>query len=299
MADSILTAPAGAVSAPAAGAAPAGTTGTPGGTTPAPGAADWMAAFEPDVREAITAKGYKSVADVGRGWLSASKLVGVDPAQVLKLPGKDADAAAWEAVYAKLGRPEKPDGYSLPEALAKDPVAADFRTAAHAAGLSTKQAEALLNWYTGATDKVGQTMAEQTQAQQAKRLEALQREVGPGKWDSFLEESRRAARVLVPESYKDPATGEALTRADILAKMEGAIGTDLAVRIMQAAAAFTVSEDKTEGGSPKASGIMSGEAARARKAELRNDKAWLNRWANGDADARKEMARLDAIIAGA
>lgn len=218
---------------------------------------------------------------------------------MLKLPGKDADATAWDAVYAKLGRPDKPDGYSLPDAMKNDPVAADFRTAAHAAGLSTKQAEALLTWYTGATDKVGQTMAEQTTAHQAKRLEALQREVGPGKWDAFLEESRRAARVLVPEKYTDTATGTEMTRADILAKIEGAIGTDLAVRIMQGAAAFTVSEDKTERGTPASAGMMTAEAARARHAALRGDRAWLDRWANGDAEARREMARLDAIIAGA
>lgn len=303
MADTILaTPPAPAAGTGAPAAAPASGAAQPGGPPASTGAtpsADWLAPFDEDVRSAIAAKGYKGVSDLGRGWLAASKLVGVDPSQIVKLPGKDADAAAWDAVYARLGRPEKPEGYSLPDALAKDPVAAEFRTAAHAAGLTPKQAEGLLAWYTGTTDKLGGQMAEQAQAAQTKRLDALQREVGPQAWPAFIEEAQRAGRALVPERHKDPATGAEMTREQILVKLDQALGTDLAVRILQGAAKFTVSEDRTERGSPAASGIMSVEAAKARKAELRGDKAFMKRWIDGDTDARKEMVKLDTILAGA
>lgn len=299
-ASSILSAPqAGTPPAatPPAGTPPAGTP-PPASSTP-PAAGDWLAGFDPDVRDAITAKGYKSPAEVGRGWLSASKLVGVDPTQVVKLPGKDADAAAWDAVYTKLGRPEKADGYSVPEALKDDPLAGAFREEAHKAGLSSKQFETTLAWYTEQAAKVAEQQAAQAEEAQGKRLQALEAQVGPEKWPGYLEEARRAARVLIPESYKDPATGQTLTREDIQVKLAQGLGADLAVTLMANIAKFTVSEDSTERGRQGAGAGMSRDAAAARKAELRADRAWMTRWANGDADARKEMVKLDQIIAGA
>lgn len=301
MADSILTAPAAApaAAAPAPGAAAPAAAPAPGATAPAAG--DWMAGYSPEARAAIEAKGYKSAADVAQGWFAANKLVGVDPAQVLKLPPKDADEvatkAAMDAIYGKLGRPETPDGYSLPKELEADPVAAGFREAAHGAGLSTTQAERLLEWYTGAAGKAGETSEAAAAEAQDKRFAALQKEVGAEKWPGFLEDARRAARVLLPETYTDPATNETLTREQLGGRLESALGRDLAVKIMAAAAQFTTREDKTELGQPAAAGMLSLEAARARKAALRNDKAWVGRWASGDAAARKEMAQLDAVIA--
>lgn len=259
-----------------------------------------MEDYAPEVREAVIAKGYKTHADVAQGWLAASKLVGVDPGSVLKLPAKGADEAtskaAMDAIYARLGRPDKPDGYTLPEALAKDPIAGEFRVVAHAAGLSGKQADALLAWYTGAGEKATAALAEQGEAHQAKRLKALEGEVGADKWPAYLEDARRAARALLPETWKDTATGETLTRDQIAARLEGALGRDLAVRVLNQAAQFT-REDKTESGS--ATGArMDGAAAQARKAMLMRDKAFVARWVAGDVEARKEMSNLDVLIHG-
>lgn len=275
-------------------ASPQATTTTT--TTTAP--ADWLVGFDQDVREAITAKGYKSAAEVGRGWLAASKLIGVDPSQVIKLPGKDADAAAWDAVYAKLGRPEKSDGYSLPEPLKDDPLAGAFRDVAHKSGLTAKQFEATLGWYTAEASKVAEQQARQAEQAQEKRLSALQAKVGPDKWPGYLEEARRAARTLLPESYTDAVTGETLTRDQISTKLADALGVDLAVSLMSSIAKFTIAEDSTERGRSGVGAGMSKEAATARRNELRNDRAWLKRWTEGDVEARKEMAKLDQIIAG-
>lgn len=286
----------------ASGAANNGAAGGANGGAPTAGGAaapeDWTASYAPDVRTAVQAKGYKSHADVAQGWLAASKLVGVDPNNVLKLPGKDADekasAAAMDAIYARLGRPDKADGYALPEALAGDPVAAEFREKAHAAGLSSKQAEALLEWYTGVGAKAQEEAAAKNSETQGKLFAALKAEVGAEKFPEYVEDARRASRVLLPESHKSGLTGETLTRDQIVARIEDAIGADLTVRMLNQAAQFT-REDKTTAGAG-AGMKLDGAGAQARKEALMRDKAWVGRWMGGDVEARKEMSNLDTII---
>lgn len=71
--------------------------------------------------------------------------------QTLKLPGENATAEDWNALYTKLGRPEKADGYELklnaetiPEGFPYDENSAvEFRNWAHEAGLSPRQAQLL------------------------------------------------------------------------------------------------------------------------------------------------------------
>jgi hypothetical protein len=277
--------PAPAAAAPAAPApAPA-----PGG--PAPVAGDW---FPPDHKSLVEAKGWKTPADALTSYANLQKLVGVDPSEIIKMPKPD-DAEGWKALHAKLGAPASADGYTLPEPLAKDPMALEFRNWAHEAGLSPKQAEAILTGFTASAAKNQEALVAAAEAAQTQRLTALQKEVGEQEWPTYVEDARRAARVLLPDEYKDPATGQTLTRQDISQKLEDALGVDLAVRIMQTAGKFHA-EDKVEGGVQRTSGIMSGDSAQAEKARLRGDKNFMSRWANGDAEARAQMKKLDAAI---
>jgi hypothetical protein len=51
-------------------------------------------------------------------------------------------------------------------------------------------------------------------------------------------------------------------------------------------------------GKPGFGGVMTKDQAVARKAELNADKTWIGKFAAGDAQARREMERLNQIIAG-
>jgi hypothetical protein len=74
--------------------------------------------------------------------------------QALIPPAADASADEWSAFYGRIGRPEKPEGYAfnlpdgLPEQLPYDDAfAMRFKTWAHEAGLSARQAQALHDQY--------------------------------------------------------------------------------------------------------------------------------------------------------
>lgn len=124
------------------GGSDAGAGGGASGVAPPP-------TFIEQIPEAIRGEAYfKDVADVGALATRAfnqAKLIGVPPDQLVRLAGPD-DAAGWDAIYAKLGRPESADKYQLadpqglPEGLVLDPgVKTGLATLAHELGLNQKQ----------------------------------------------------------------------------------------------------------------------------------------------------------------
>jgi hypothetical protein len=104
------------------------TTGTlVGGEPPPPGggAADTREWLPETYRGNPLFADFKDPEAVFKYYENAARLVGVDKAEVLRLP-KDPAAAEWADVYAKLGRPDTPDKYELkgPDGLPPDVLAA-------------------------------------------------------------------------------------------------------------------------------------------------------------------------------
>lgn len=182
----------------------------PVSTTPAPAApaSDWSAAFDGDTRALVAAKGWRGPEDAVKSYAHLERLVG---AEKIAVPGADAPAEAWDAVYARLGRPAKAEDYALaaPEGLAgySEELAAGFRAAAHAAGLSTRQASALHDFYVKAAAERARADAAAGDSASAELASALRRVWGP-QYEAKVASARRAARAFAP-----PETLDTLERA--------------------------------------------------------------------------------------
>ena len=181
-----------------AGATTATTTTT---ETPTAGTFDWKgslgdsgAAFLPLVQT----KGWKSPADALQSYQELESTLGRDKVVV---PGANAKPEDWDKVYAKLGRPEKPDGYGLkplegmPEGLYDQKSAAWFASVAHKAGLNPSQARLLHDEFAklqveGHNAKINavRQAGEQGEA-------ALRSEWGPD-YDVRVQTAQRAAKAI-------------------------------------------------------------------------------------------------------
>lgn len=126
-----------------------GAPGTPPAPTPgdqgAP--ASWTAAFTPETRGYVEMKGWKDPSALVESYRNAEKLLRTSPDRILQLPGEDADPAAWDPIFDRLGRPKDPNGYELPfdEKTANEDdkaIAGWYREQAHKLGLTGKQAKA-------------------------------------------------------------------------------------------------------------------------------------------------------------
>ncbi len=110
---------------------------------------------------------------------------------MITIPGESAGDEDWNGVYAQLGRPDSPADYALGQEKLPDgaevdaQMAADFEAAAHANGLTTKQAKAMY----GHLGKVAAgAVAKNSQRMKAKKAESelvLRRE-HPTDYNEFM-----------------------------------------------------------------------------------------------------------------
>lgn len=147
--------------------APAGNVSDPVGGTGTTGEVNWRDGIAEDLRGDPALKDFKDVGGLAKSYVETKKMVG----DGIRLPDeKDPDAQAkTDEIYTKLGRPDKPDGYTaqMPNdgdiSWDEDSVG-QFKDVAHAAGLNNKQAQDVMNWYGGL---VQAGMKEQNEALQS------------------------------------------------------------------------------------------------------------------------------------
>jgi hypothetical protein len=106
---------------------------------------------DPSLEAYVKNKGWSGPQDAVRSYINAEKFIGRDPATLVSLP-KEGDEKAWAELWAKLGRPESPEKYNmkagLPDGAEVDEVfSRKMAEAIHRAGLTQKQAEAVIAEY--------------------------------------------------------------------------------------------------------------------------------------------------------
>lgn len=202
---------------PAAGAGAADGGGNSGGGN-APPAADagagdkpWyeMLASEP-LRANPSLQLFKNHDELANAYVSLEKRFGIDPARRIDLPADPADAKAMREVWAKLGLPEKADGYGFKlddkASDADKAMLGKFTEAAHAAGMPKAMAEASMKFWMEQTAAADQARADAFTAQAAEGKAALQKEWG-GAYD---QKAKEIGQALV--KYGD---------ADLVAELDG------------------------------------------------------------------------------
>lgn len=220
---------------------------------------------------------------------AAQAHVGAPPELIVRLPKEANDEAGWKAVYNRLGVPNEAKDYDLSAVKRADGKDID-------ASLADALRPALLNARV-AKDRAGEVVAavvkhldgvqtEQTAQNTAKLAEqkaALAKNWGPNEAANKFIASQAAQKLgVTPET---------------VAALEGVIGYDKIMEMFHKIGR-SLGEDKYVNGEQPNSGIMSQDQAKARKAELLADKAWVVRYNNGDAALRREMRALNIIITG-
>ena len=147
-------------------------------------AQDWKSSLPEDLRMDPSIANQPSVESMGRSYISAQRMVGLDK---IAVPTEHSTDEEWTQVYDKLGRPESPEGYDLqmnnvPEGLEANPQLVDwFKGTAHKIGMTPRQAQELADRYNIMAGEVEESPDELAIAAEAKEQEgvrSLQREYG-------------------------------------------------------------------------------------------------------------------------
>lgn len=142
---------------------------------------------------------FKSINDWAKSHKNLEQLVG------RKYPGADAKPEELEAFYKQIGRPDDAEGYSLPmvEGIEYNEEALKtFKETFHKAGLTSKQAQTIMEHYNQFVGEQIQGSEEQQRQAEQKRLEEHQKrfdelkETWGGKFEENTAMAQRAARAF-------------------------------------------------------------------------------------------------------
>ena len=255
------------------------------------GQAMWYDTASDEDKGYIQNKGWDDPLKAVEGYKNLEKFQGVPPEQLLKLPK---DGEPMDDIYNRLGRPEtaKEYAFELPDGGAMDTGRLEmYKDAAHAAGISQAQFEALAKAdvdYWGGQSVTNQTAIDQKQTAE---LDGLKQEWGTA-FDERAELGRRFIRNNMPEGVDK---GETLTA------IENAVGTATMLK-MFANSGSTLSEDKIPSGDGDRPFGYSREQAISDKKELMQtiqaDPARLDNYNKGIGPDLDKMKRLNKVVAG-
>jgi len=185
---------------------------------------------------------FKDIGALAEGYVNAEKMIGADK---IVLPGKDAKPEDWDAVFNKLGRPEKPDAYQFPEIKDRPftdedkAVQATFAPVAHKLGLTQAQVAGLTEWQTGLVTAGIEAAATGRATAEAN----LRKEKGDG-YDAFIEQGRVGLQTVLA------AAGQKFDEFKTIKLADGTFAFDNPIFAkMFAAVGEAVSESSFEGGS--------------------------------------------------
>lgn len=267
--------------------------GNPGGGGPGGGegggGSPWYGSFKADTpqdfQQWVTNKNYADPQAALFGHWNTEKLVGAPADQIIKLPKAD-DAAGWEGVWNRLGRPEKADAYELP--LPNGDTDGSFaKTAAgwfHKAGVPKTAAQAVSKAWNDHMHAFVTQKANEAKSKADGELSTLKTE-----WGNDFDKNAEVGRRGLAEYGKKAGLDD-----NDLQAVEQALGTGKMLRMFHTLG-LTLGEHGFESGESAAIGVTPAQA----RQQL--DDARLKRTKNEitEADYFKLMERLGPLAAKA
>lgn len=254
----------------------------PSAPSPAP-AFSWLPELtDPESVGYVQNKGWSKPEDVLNSYRNLEKLIGQGKeGRTVVLPAPESSEQEVSDFFTRLGKPEKPEGYSVAIESGTDTTfAKEASDMFYQLNLTKEQGDGVAKWY---NDKLqAQKHFQDTNAKETlqKEIEEVRREWGAA-YDVKKQDIKNAVGIL---GWSD----ETVNKAAAIMGHKGFM------HFMDSIVTKTGSKESPFiQGSSKDSGIMTPEQARYRIAELKKDAEFQSRFiVRRDANAIAEMARL-------
>lgn len=246
---------------------------------------DWKSlSLDPALQNVVDAHQWKGPADVLNSYTNLQKAMGIrsgNPNRVVILPGEKDPPEAWNDVFTKLGRPDKPEDYALPvpEGHPKD-FADQASKWFHELGIPKGAAVKL-------AERWNATMGEKATAAQAAKNEKIQQDINDLRTEWGTDYDKNTSLV-------DKAAEAFGVDQNILSALKDALGPAKAMKFFHAIGSkLGVEGSYVEGKGAGGDLSMTPAQAQAELTRLRNDKAFVEMWnSKTDVKARQEARHL-------
>ena len=227
--------------------------------------------------------------------LSAEKLIGVPPNELIRMPKDKADEAGWKTVWGRLGAPSDPKEYDFPTLKGTD-----GKPTNEALDASLRASFAKVNLTKDAAAEVSQTvakyLADQAASTAAQKTAALidGRAALAKEWNTTPERLQESPFMLAAKN----AAAALKISPDAINALEATVGYEAVMRML-ANISTKIGEDKflnNDGPGGNKPGLMSKDQAKEQLAALKRDPAWSQRYLAGGFEEGRKMAELLTII---
>lgn len=260
---------------------------------PAPPAPAWHEGVAPEVKGFWQNKGLPLDDPKAFGtkltelYQQAEKFIGAPPDQIVRLPKPDAKPEDIRAYYERLGAPKDAKDYDL--SPVKDAAIADaLRATMHERGVPKDAASSIAATVAKSLENIQTQQSTIDAGKLADQKAALEKNWG-GKDSATYQFNHLQA---MEGARRLGIAPEAVTA------LESVIGYDKVMEAMRKIGANTREDTFIERGIGGHGDVTTTEGALARKNELMSDKEWTKRYLAGGAAEKREMDRLNQMIAG-
>lgn len=255
----------------------------------------FFATLSPELQGSFKNKGWdtksaaEAAAEAMKSYHEAEKHIGIPPDQIVRMPKDAADKEGWAKFNAKIGVPEKAEGYDFSKIKFGDGSDLDdnfidtMRKAAFERGLPAGKASEFVADVVKWMDGVEQSETAAKQAAIATGRDELAKS-----WGANGEANKFIAQQAVVKLGLDP---------DFVQKLENEVGYAKTMQTLLKLGQMMGEDKFVSNQNSNAPGVLTREQAEARLAELKRDHGWISKVNAGDHKANEEFNALTRIMA--
>ena len=213
----------------------------------------------------------------------AEKFLGAGTERIVRLPKDANDAEGRNALYNRIGRPEKPEGYDFAGIEGVDESFTKFVAPLfHNNGVTKDAAREITK------SLLSEATRQETEATKAREVQlTVERDALLKDWGGAAE----ANLVVAQNAFKKLGITEEQSKA-----IEQVLGFGKTMKMFHDLGTKIGEDPFVNPGGGQLPRITTKEQALARKSELKADQDWVKKFLAGDVNAVKEMAALDTLI---
>ncbi len=156
---------------------------------------NWRDGLPDDLKMNASLLKFNDVGSLAKSYVNAQRMIGADK---IALPNEHSTDDEWGEVYTKLGRPDTSQGYELSYDSGNEDtnMIGAYSEAVHNLGLSQKQAQGMLDWYSTVEAEGQKVAGEASEHATEEGMQALKSEWGRA-FEQKAASAQRAATALL------------------------------------------------------------------------------------------------------